>query len=159
MRCYIAIAALFAAEIAALPNAHADILYSFSSATPNMSWSFTEPTFITTDTTVAAASLTSVDPPAGCSIFDVSIGGPATVNFSVGTNFAALCNGNSGTGVGFNDGPINHLGTYSPNNPDIHATLVVSSTTVPEPSSLILVATGALGLLGPVRRKVLPHRK
>jgi len=52
-----------------------------------------------------------------------------------------------------------------PGNPFVAApgvtldVLSISIIPVPEPSSLILFGTGALGLFGPIRRKLLPHRK
>jgi hypothetical protein len=36
---------------------------------------------------------------------------------------------------------------------------VPTTSTVPEPSSLLLMGTGALGFFGPIRRKLLPHWK
>jgi len=87
--------------------------------------------------------------PTACSTVDASAYGPASVTFS-GINGAAT------------SGTVNFVGGIAPGGSaffslegPVDLNLTVAPSQTPEPSSLMLLGTGVLGLAGAVRRKLM----
>jgi hypothetical protein len=152
------------------PSSRADVLYTYSapvSASGSYdahSWSFIEPGFLTSDTTVNASNLhsggtlhSSVGDPT-ITLTAVSIHSPSSMNFVVQEI------GADGAQTSFSDGPLNHYGTYQKvdytnqeTGSPVYDTLVLSPVTssVPEPASLPLLAGGTLvAIIGVLRGKL-----
>ena len=155
--------------------AHADYFYSFSGETTGGTvdtFTFTSTTLIQTDTVVSLSSCVSggvpcsyaaiypngasyVDPGNPTIYYDQMITGPSTGDFYFFESDAFGQVGVHTTDAFF----TSLLSEYEPDLDIGTGTLTVTNTSaVPEPSSLALLGTGVLGFLGPIRRKLLPHR-
>ena len=154
-----------------VPICRADVLYTFSApASANgsydaHSWSFIEPGFLTSDTTVNALNLhsggtihSSVGNPT-IMLTDVYIDSPSSMDFVVGEQAAA----GYGAQAPFSDGPLNHFGTYqvldytdAGTGSPVYETLVLSPVTssVPEPASVALLAGTLVAIIGVFRDKL-----
>ena len=140
--------------IATLP-AQASLIYdvatfTFGSHIP-FEYSFTEPNFLTITTTIPAADITIITSP-GCSINSVTITDPFSASPTIGESLGSPCSSSSTL---FNlVGPFDHVGSYS-NGALLPTILTISGTPVPEPSALLLLGSGMLGVLGTIRKKLL----
>ena len=151
-----------AAALLSASLAHADIVYSFqgSNAAGNnaIDFSFTEPSLLTTTTTIQAADLdVTVEPSATCSVSSFTITGPDSSSVELTISL-------SGTGAGYDClsdgtnvlGPLNADGVYSNGAPIPQIVTITGSpalSTTPEPSSFALLGTGLLGVAGVVRKR------
>ena len=180
MKRHLVAAVLFVVTLCLIASqgARADITYSYSGdfssivGVPNstVTFSFTVPTFITSDTTIT--SLTTASLGTGLvtcgTITDVMILNPTSTTFPgttaprAGADWSTPCLSAPFTGAGsFFDQPLIADGTYSGFSRfgvAEDATLTISGTPVPEPGTLALLGTGALGLFGPIRRKLFPWK-
>jgi hypothetical protein len=142
--------------LAVAPSAKADdVLYTFDSNLGNFSWSFETPSIITTDTTITSfLNFNAVpgSPLFGCSgaesarLLPVQEGFfPPQIVTVVGT-----CGSTSQTLPTFTS-----LGTFTVGSGGTLESLTISEATssVPEPSSILLLAVGVAGVMGWRRKK------
>ena len=140
------IAAAFVLSLA--PSAKADAIYTLTDTSNGFSWSFEVPAILTSTTTITSFLNTSIDPTKklffeGCTSIDsVLIEDPQSTG-AVTTSFAG------GTCFSTRDfGTITTVGTFvSGTTP-----LTITSSGVPEPSSMLLLAGGLISFLT-LRRK------
>lgn len=145
---------LLASSVLALgsaPSAKADAIYTLSTNLGGFVWSFEVPAIITTDTTITSFMSTNIDPSGfyginGCTTIDsTTLLNPQTINAFFLTHLSP-CGGTDVSGFGV---PLTSFGTFTLG--PAHLTI---SPSVPEPSSLLLVAGGLTGLLAWRRKRI-----
>ena len=155
----------FALCMIAPPLARADYVYSFSGETAGGtvdSFTFTTPTLIQSNSDTVVINWTScVSGGITCSFIAFESGGSPP-------NDMLQIDDGPGDYYFFASGTFSQVGQYTTDSsltsalslafgPSIGTgTLSITNTSaVPEPSTLMLLGTGALGLLGPIRRNLL----
>lgn len=145
----IAVIALGSLSMTSMAKADAvDYTYTEPSAVgiPAFSWTVSSPSLIITDTTFT--TFVSISQPTPCTISSVSFLDVSTSGFVVATNFSPPCGVNNTTAIFAQSvSPLTVPGTFSLQN-GVTTLTVTSSTTVPEPTALLLLGSGLVGLLG-----------
>jgi len=139
-----------------VPAARADLLYGVTTYFPSVSFgldtpeafTFTEPTFLSSTTTIPVADLTIIEPPVGCTLHSVTIEDPDSPDPSITQNLGGCKFISSSVGL---PGPLNQDGSYNNGAPE-PSILTISGTpvaAVPEPGSgvLLLALTSIVVLL------------
>ena len=106
------------------------------------------PPLLTGDIFLSVETVYRVDT-SGLSAIMTDSGGTLAANVLAGVCSADCINGDIDGGLfvdSFPDAPLPVITT-------------TPASSVPEPGTVLLLGTGALGLFGPIRRKLLPHRK
>jgi hypothetical protein len=135
-------------------SAYGDTIYSYTAPplagglAPATNLTLTVPGFITTNETFFAGNpaLDVITPTSGITVTEVQITSPTTTAASFNVFYSDGVEVLSNFGENFDQ-----VGSF-PNMSG--ARLTISQTTVPEPSALMLMATGVLGLAGILRRRL-----
>ena len=141
-----------------VPFAHADLLYDVKDTnfdgTATYEYTFTEPNFLTTTTTIPEADLTFITAlPAGCTETSATINNPSSTTPSLTDNLTGTGSGCMTSTADFLGlGPFNHDGTYSNGAPVPTVLTISGSPVVPEPGSISLLLT-AIVVLGMITKK------
>jgi len=140
--------------VSLVPAVRADILYDYNShytgSFSPFEFQFHASDFLTVTTSIPLADITVIQNPSsppGCALTGATLVDPGSSSFSVGTFWSAGCPFNSGNAP-FNDGPAVSDGIHTIAN---SITLTISgsptTTTAPEPSSMLLLGTGLAGVI------------
>ena len=144
----VAVLSLLLLGVGCVRVAKADIKYEISSFTGShipFDFSFTEPTFLTSTTTIPQANLSVVTPPDNCTISSAGINNPSSTTPNVVFTLAGCSiNGDSASyQVNGFTGPFSQDGAYS-NGAALASVVTISgapAAAVPEPGSVSLLLT------------------
>jgi len=130
-----------------------EFLYSYTSSSDGFSWSFEVPSLITSSVTITSFLSSSVNPTGGFGSFgcdtitSVQLLQPEIAGDNALVTSSSACAGE----IAQFTPAIDTIGSFTPTG--IVGTLTIKEvSTTPEPSSLLLLAPGFLGVLG-ARRK------
>ncbi len=134
----------------ATPVTYTYNLQASNTVVGDFAWSFSTPSLITT--TASFSSFVSTSSSAGCTISLATINNPLSADPFIETFFSPLCSGFSEVAQTFwNAGPLSSPGVYTPAGV-VGPVWSLTITAVPEPSGLILLGIGLLGVIGLRRR-------
>ena len=136
------------------PSAKADVIYTYNEPTGGFSWSFEVSAILTTNQTINSFLSTTIVAGGfvanqGCASIN-----SASADFQFSNVLVFTTGFNNGCALTFLvafSGPPDQFGTFG-DTKESGATLTISPSGVPEPSSLLLLAGGLAALLG-LRRK------